>query len=306
MLKEEDCCGENVEQCEECSRKDLSLARFLPSVITISAMCVGLTAIRFALFRRWEEAVLCIFTAALLDALDGRVARFLGNASQLGAQLDSLSDLVCFGVAPAVLLFMKSMHLYGVVGWGVCMFFTVCCALRLARFNADMLRKEPKDTEERKYFKGVPAPAGAMISVLPLVIFFQTEHLAPLNPEYIVCSLFLSGVFMISSIRTFSSKIIEISNGSAPLVLLGTSIFVICLLTEVWLTLSVLVGLYIISILFSANKYYQAQRGSEEAKDIDEGSDVSEKAQEETVEEEKALDVIPTEPQPPKGKRYPK
>ncbi|MDR2067491.1 MAG: CDP-alcohol phosphatidyltransferase family protein, partial [Holosporaceae bacterium] len=106
-------------------RKSATLAKFLPSTITISALCFGLTSIRLALFYSWELAVLCIFVAALLDALDGKIARLLGQSSQFGAELDSLSDLVCFGVAPSIILFLKSVHMLGSAGWGACMFFSV-------------------------------------------------------------------------------------------------------------------------------------------------------------------------------------
>ncbi|MDR0632472.1 MAG: CDP-diacylglycerol--serine O-phosphatidyltransferase [Holosporaceae bacterium] len=242
---------------EETLKKRASLVRFLPSTITILALCVGLTSIRFALFHRWELATLCIFVSAVLDALDGRVARLLGYSSPLGAQLDSLSDLICFGVAPAVILFLKSIYLMENVGWGVCMFFTVCCALRLARFNVDMQQDEQKQDWEKKYFKGVPAPAGAILAISPMIIFFQTGSYAFLNPGFVSWCLLMSGVLMISSIRTFSSKMIEVSNSSAPVALLAISFFIISVITEVWLTLSILIVLYLLSIPYGIYRYTQ-------------------------------------------------
>ena len=241
-------------------KKEVILVRFLPSTITITAFCVGLTSIKFALFHRWELAVLCIFVAALLDALDGRVARLFGQSSQLGAQLDSLSDLVCFGVAPAIILFLKSMYLLKSVGWGACMFFTVCCALRLARFNVDMVRNEDKPEWEKKYFKGVPAPAGAILALFPMVLFFQTNSYVFLHPGFVSCGLFISGVLMISTIRTFSSKMITISSGSAVIALLAISFFIICLITETWLTLTILVALYLFLIPYSVHEYTKAKK----------------------------------------------
>ncbi|MDR1551620.1 MAG: phosphatidylcholine/phosphatidylserine synthase [Holosporaceae bacterium] len=239
------------------ARKVASLTRFLPSIITVAALCVGLTSIRFALFHRWEMAVLCIFVAALLDALDGRVARYFGYSSQLGAQLDSLSDLVCFGVAPAVVLFLKSMYLFSNIGWAICMFFTVCCALRLARFNADLFIDAPMEDWERKYFKGVPAPAGAILAVFPMILSFHTGDHRFLYPEWGGCCLAVAGLLMISSARTFSSKMIVISERSAPFSLMAAGCFVICLITEVWLTLSILVVTYLCSIPFGAMQYYR-------------------------------------------------
>jgi CDP-diacylglycerol--serine O-phosphatidyltransferase len=237
-------------------KKGPILVKFLPSTITISAFCVGLTSIRLALFQRWELAIFCILIAAILDALDGKVARLIGQSSQFGAQLDSLSDLVCFGVAPSIVLFQISNRLLGSVGWGICMFFTVCCALRLARFNAEMLQEAPPPLE-KKYFKGVPAPAGAILAIFPMILFFQTDNLTFLNPLFVSCCLLVSGSLMISCLRTFSSKIIETDNISAPLVLLGISFLVIFLITDIWLTLGVLVTLYIFSIPYGVYKYAQ-------------------------------------------------
>ncbi|MDR0753365.1 MAG: CDP-diacylglycerol--serine O-phosphatidyltransferase [Holosporaceae bacterium] len=241
-------------------RKGAILIKFLPSTITISAFCVGLTSIRFALFHRWELAALCIFVAALLDALDGKVARQFGQSSQFGAQLDSLSDLVCFGVAPPIILFLKSVCLLGSVGWGVCMFFTVCCALRLARFNVSMLQDEEKPAWEKRYFKGIPAPAGAILVITPVILFFQTGSYAFLNPWFIFGGLLVSGVLMISTIRTFSSKILEISKAPAVITLSAISVFVICLITEIWLTLTILVTLYLFMIPYGAYKYAQTKK----------------------------------------------
>jgi CDP-diacylglycerol--serine O-phosphatidyltransferase len=234
--------------------------RFLPGMITISAFCVGLTSIRFALFHKWELAVLCIFVSALLDAADGRVARMFGQSSQFGAQLDSLSDLVCFGVAPAIILFLKSIYLLESTGWGACMFFTVCCALRLARFNSEMLSADDKQDWEKKYFKGVPAPAGAILALFPMILFFQTENYMFLAPKFMSFCLLAAGTLMISSVRTFSSKMIEINSGSMQVALLATSLFVILVITDVWMTLSVLITIYLICIPYGAYVYSQVKK----------------------------------------------
>ncbi|MDR2157928.1 MAG: CDP-diacylglycerol--serine O-phosphatidyltransferase [Holosporaceae bacterium] len=259
-VKEKEANGKIVPPEDDDSvKKGASLVKFLPSIITISAFCVGLTSIRFALDLKWELAALCIFVSALLDSLDGRVARLIGQSSQFGAQLDSLSDLVCFGVAPAIILFLRSTYLMGGLGWGVGMFFTVCCALRLARFNADMLQNENQSKQEKKFFKGVPAPAGAILSLFPMILFFQTDNYSFLNPVFISICLLVSGSLMISRIRTFSSKMIEISNGSTPIALLVISSLVICLITEIWMTLSVLVTAYLLSIPYGIYEYSQTK-----------------------------------------------
>ncbi|MDR1334592.1 MAG: phosphatidylcholine/phosphatidylserine synthase [Holosporaceae bacterium] len=247
-------------------RKSSALAKFLPSTITISAFCFGLTSIRLALFYSWELAVLCIFVAAMLDALDGKIARLLGQSSQFGAELDSLSDLVCFGVAPSVILFLKSVHLLGSAGWGACMFFSICCGLRLARFNAARLSSEPVPEWAKKYFSGVPAPAGAAIAMLPLALFFETGCYMFLNPMFVTCCLLVSGALMISTLKTFSSKMIEIANGFTVVALLSISLLIICLITEIWLTISTLILIYLLSIPYGSYKYSKTKEAEESVK----------------------------------------
>jgi CDP-diacylglycerol--serine O-phosphatidyltransferase len=240
------------------TKKTVSLVKILPSVVTISAFCFGLTGIRFALFHKWELAVLCVCVSALLDAFDGWVARLLGQSSQFGAELDSLSDLVCFGVAPAMILFLKSMYFMDEIGWGICMFFTVCCGLRLARFNATLNVAKPEWT--KKYFTGVPAPAGAILGLFPIVLFFATGNEGFLAPGFVAFCLLSSGVLMISTVKNFSSKMIEIKNGLVSPELLVMSTIVICLITAVWVTLSILTILYILAIPYGAYYYSKVER----------------------------------------------
>ncbi len=139
--------------------KGQSFNRMIPNILTMLALCAGLTALKFGLEEKWEAAVISIVVAAVLDALDGRVARLLRGTSKFGAELDSLSDFIAFGVAPALLLFLWTMKEAGPIGWVPVLLFSVCCALRLARFNTNMDGPEPPSWA-RNYFIGVPAPAG--------------------------------------------------------------------------------------------------------------------------------------------------
>lgn len=263
-VKKTDLDNKKVE--EKCSEKEKgTLAKFIPSAITIAGFCFGLTAIRFALFQRWEYAVMCVFVAALLDAFDGRVARAIGHSSALGAELDSLSDLVCFGVAPAVILFLRSVYLFEDAGWAVCMFFTACCAIRLARFNATLWCGAPQNDIEKRFFTGVPAPAGAMIALLPMTMFFETSKVMFLKPGFITICLIGSGVLMLSTIRTFSTKMMQIDNGSVVKGLIAITLCIICLITDVWLTLSLFTIAYTAAIpmgVFEYHRYYK-RRDSE-------------------------------------------
>ena len=241
-------------------KKTASLVRILPNSITIAALCFGLTAIRFALFQKWEEAVFCVFASAILDSFDGRVARMLGQLTHFGAELDSLSDLVCFGVAPSILLFLKSMYFMEEIGWGICMFFTICCTLRLARFNATI--HKPKPSWSKKYFEGIPAPAGAILALFPLVLHFTTGSTIFLNPVLVAFCMIASGILMISTIKNFSSKMIEIKHGYAPLKLLAVSMIIISLITVLWQTLSVLILAYIFMIPVGS-RHYAKQKDEE-------------------------------------------
>ncbi|GHU13002.1 hypothetical protein FACS189449_07720 [Alphaproteobacteria bacterium] len=210
---------------------------------------------------------MCILVSALLDSFDGRVARMLGQSSQFGAELDSLSDLVCFGVAPSIILFLRSICVMEHAGWGICMFFTVCCALRLARFNAIQILNEPKPEWQKKYFSGIPAPAGAIIALFPFILSFSTESEYFLSEKIVSFFLLFSGVLMISTIKSMSSKMIEIKNGIVSPELLIVSLVIICLITELWLTLTVLVFLYIATIPYGAYKYSRTKR-EEGASDV--------------------------------------
>ena len=258
---------ETSEDATLLAKKKAMLIKVLPSTVTLTAFCFGLTSIRFALFGKWEYAVLCIFISALLDAFDGKVARLLGQSSQFGAQLDSLSDLVCFGVAPSIILFLNSMHSLEKIGWGVCMFFTVCCAIRLARFNTMQLMGDEKPAWAKKYFNGVPAPAGAILGLYPLILYFKSGKECCLHPLFAAFWLILAGSLMISTLKTFSSKMVEMKNGLKAPELLIIGLIVILLITDLWLTLSVMVFIYILSVPYSANEYVKAEKAEEQSKE---------------------------------------
>ena len=238
--------------------KTANLAKFLPNAITITAMCFGLSSIRFAQCNEWEYAVLCILVSALLDMFDGKVARFLDQSSSFGLELDSLSDLVCFGVAPSIVLYLSTMQQVGKVGWGICMFYTICCALRLARFNVSSTDSEENADLNRKYFVGIPAPAGAIIALFPLILFFETESFTIVRPFYVAFFLMFAGCMMISTVRTFSSKIIEINNTNSWVALTTIAFLIICLTTRLWMSLSVLVAFYLVMIPYGVHKYSDA------------------------------------------------
>ena len=163
--------------------KELPFARLIPNIVTLLGLCAGITAIKFALSGNWQGAVAAILVASFFDVVDGGMARFLGANSKLGAELDSLSDMVSFGVAPAVLLYQWVMHDAGTLGWALILLFCICCALRLARFNT-ALDDEDRPLWSYRYFTGIPTPAGAGMIMLPIAFSFNFGtrffgHVAP-------------------------------------------------------------------------------------------------------------------------------
>ena len=240
--------------------KGSNVSRLVPNLITIAAACVGLTAIRFAAEERWDFAIMAILAAAVLDALDGRMARLLDASSEFGAQLDSLVDIVNFGVAPALVLYFWSLQAAGGAGWAAALFLVVCCGLRLARFNS-MLGKLPPYAYN--YFTGVPAPAGALLSLAPISIAlaFGADWIAH---SLIVgaWTLFAAGM-MVSRVPTYSFKRIKIPQPYiAPLLVVAVSLLA-GLASYPWTTLTILVFMYLSSLPFSIRSFYRLKSEAE-------------------------------------------
>ncbi len=234
------------------------LTRIIPNAITVTALCTGLSAIRFALMERWELAVSLILLAAILDALDGRIARFLRADSPFGAELDSLSDFISFGVAPGVLLYLYSLHFWKGMGWALTLFFSTCMALRLARFNTSI--DDPKPEWASRFSVGVPAPAGAVLGLFPLILSFSLEISVQEMPVLFAASLLLSGFLMISRIPTYGLKNVRIPHHFVRPLLMMVAIFVAALFSAPWWTLSFSAVLYLLSIPLSLVSYKQKKK----------------------------------------------
>lgn len=246
----------------------LSINRLIPNILTLLALCAGLTSIRFGLHGQWEKAVVAIIMAGVLDGLDGRVARMLQGTSKFGAELDSLSDFVSFGVAPAMVLYLWTMQGAGGFGWAIVLLYTVCCGLRLARFNT-MLGQADLPPYAYNFFTGIPAPAAAGVVLLPMVASFE------FGPGFFdrpaVVAIFLAGVafLMVSTIPTFSFKKVRIPNAWVLPMLLIIGAFTAFLVTEPWKTLTVLGVAYVALIPVSIRAFrrlkIQAERVAEAA-----------------------------------------
>jgi CDP-diacylglycerol--serine O-phosphatidyltransferase len=234
--------------------REQPLNRLFPNMITIAGLCCGLSSLRFAMLDKWELAVAFILAAAIIDGMDGRVARMLGATSNFGAQLDSLSDFVCFGVCPALLMYMWQLHDIKGMGWAVVLFFAVCAALRLARFNT-MLYDDKKQPWEKQFFVGVPAPAGGILCLLPLIIALQIDGDFSLPPAFAACHMLLVGTLMASRIPTFAGKHIRIKHETIlPFMIIGSFLLVLFLI-EPWLFVTLVSIAYLVSIYFSIRKY---------------------------------------------------
>ena len=183
----------------------LPIRTVIPNALTVLALCAGLTAIRFALEGRFEVAVVAIIVASVFDALDGRVARLLKGTTRFGAELDSLTDFVNFGVAPVLVLYLWSLSEIGGIGWIAVLGYAVCCALRLARFNV-ALEDPDKPAWSANYFVGVPAPAGALLVMLPLYLDFIGISFLKALPLLVAIHCFFVAFLMVSRIPTFSGK----------------------------------------------------------------------------------------------------
>lgn len=248
----------DLEQRERRLRlRGLSINRLLPNVITLSALCAGLTAIRFGLNGDFRSAVLAIIAAAFLDALDGRVARRLNATSRFGAELDSLSDVIAFGVAPAFLMYLSTMNAAGAFGWVVTLMFPICSALRLARFNVGIYAEEKPPIWAGAYFTGVPAPAGALLAIMPLMLSLSPDVDWPWLRHPVTGAVFLVGIgaLMISRLPSWSLKRGRIPGPwvvpSLALAALGIGLMV----TTPWTTLPLIGLVYLLLLPFSYASY---------------------------------------------------
>ncbi len=235
--------------------KEMPFSRLLPNITTLMSLCTGLSAVRFALIDRYEMAVVAILIAAILDMMDGRLARMLGVDSHFGAELDSLSDFVSFGVAPALVLYISSLHAWKGFGWALALFFVICSALRLARFNTALLDKKDLPLWRSRFFIGVPSPAGGFIALLPLMFSFAMEESYAFMPYMCALSLLVAGALMPSRIPTPSSKGVHIPRSMVLPCMLGAGVVITALINAFWFTLFAVGIVYLGSLYFSYKAY---------------------------------------------------
>jgi CDP-diacylglycerol---serine O-phosphatidyltransferase len=269
--------------------RDIPMRALIPNAITLLALCCGLSGMRFALAGKWEHAVLMVVFAGVLDGIDGRIARLLKGTSRFGAELDSLSDVIAFGVAPAVIIYIWSLQHLPILdlrhfpdirglGWPVALMITVCAALRLARFNANL---DEEDLPHKKlgFNTGVPSPAGAGLALAPVIFCLWLKpdmvpivapNLATIDAHF-VQSIFQSPLFvapwtigvallMVSNLPTFSWKSIRIPPGWRIPILLGVGLFAGALLTAPFGTLGIVTIVYVAMIPLAWRSYVKKRQ----------------------------------------------
>ena len=241
--------------------RDHSINRLIPNMLTLCALFAGLSGIRFALLERWDLAVIAILVAAVFDTLDGRIARLLDSSSKFGAELDSLSDFVSFGVAPAIIVFLWSTHEVKGVGWALVLAFSGAMALRLARFNTKLDNADLPAWHSR-FFTGVPAPAAAGLVLMPLISWL--EYGATFLRSPVFAGLVVVGVaaLAVSRLPTFSFKRVRISQSLVLPTMTAVAIYAALLVSLPWATLffTLLAYLCTIPIAYQTHRRLQTQR----------------------------------------------
>lgn len=235
------------------------VTRFIPNLATLVGLSIGLTAVNFALLHQWEKAMWAILIATAFDGLDGRLARFFKASTRFGAELDSLSDFVTFGVSPALVIFLYSVKSLGTKGWICLLIYCMCAGLRLARFNTVSIEEDYNLDEKSKteklngFFQGVPMPAAALLLLMPLMISVENDVYIP--PTVFAIFLVVVGGLMVSSIPTYSFKGMSIRRAHVVPLLATVMVALIGIISSPWETLPIIGVVYFATFPFSIRAY---------------------------------------------------
>ena len=249
---------------------DKKTRMILPNAITLIGVCIGLSSIKFAIDGKFAIAIIAIMFAGLMDALDGRIARLIKGTSKMGKELDSLGDVISFGVAPALIMYFWNLQYLDKLGWFVCLIYVVCVALRLARFNVNT---EEEISWKDNFFEGLPSPAGGILVLMPLIISFSglEKFLFKINYDLFVPTLFIIiSILLISTIPTYSFKKIVIPRTMTKFLLFGLVLFFGALLVYTFKILAVSSFIYICLIPISYFHYKKIKKEKNISSDKDE------------------------------------
>ena len=244
----------------------------LPNMLTLIGVCIGLTSIRFALDGRFEFAVIAIILAAVIDGLDGRIARLIKGTSKVGKELDSLTDMISFGVAPAFIMYFWKLNTLGRFGWLICLIYVICVALRLARFNVNS-GQEPSWRDN--FFEGVPSPAGGILVLTPLIISMTNFNLIQINYDLLVPIFFVAtSLLLISKFPSYSLKKIVIQRKTTIFLLFGIVLFFGLLLIYPFNVIAVSAIVYLAILPISFFHYQKLKKQNEDQNFKDEDDDL--------------------------------
>ncbi len=249
-------------------RPHVRINQLIPNLVTLLSLCAAMFAIRYGLQGKWEHALFAIAASGLCDTLDGRIARLLNGTSTFGAELDSLADVVAFGVAPALVMYLWGLQDAGPLGWLAVMIFPCCAALRLARFNTNLADPNPVPWAKH-FFTGVPMPGGAGLCLFPLVLSLGLEdnNIGTLRDLHavLIAWFFIVGGLMISQLHTYSFKKIKINRAFVPLLLMSIILVLTLVITVPWLGMALLLTSYTVSIPLASVSWRRYKRISSEA-----------------------------------------
>jgi len=241
------------------SRPGIPLRALAPNAVTALALCTGLSGAWFAMQGRWENAVAASVIAGVLDAMDGRIARMLKGESRFGAELDSLSDVIAFGATPALIMYMWVMQDMPRFGWTISVFFVLCAALRLARFNAQ-IDTENQPHKSAGFNTGVPSPSGAAMALLPMMIWFETGADWVRDYRFLAPWLLLCALLMISNVATYSWSSIKVRRSLRFMALAVLSLFTATLVAAPWVALIGVGFIYIALLPLSVMSYARVKK----------------------------------------------
>ena len=250
---------------------DKKTRMILPNAITLIGVCIGLSSIKFAIDGKFAIAIIAILFAGLMDALDGRIARLIKGTSKMGKELDSLGDVISFGVAPALIMYFWNLQYLDKLGWFVCLTYVVCVALRLARFNVN---SEEEPSWKDNFFEGMPSPAGGIVVLMPLIISFSGlgELFFEINYDILVPTFFIIvSILLISTIPTYSFKKIVIPRTMTKFLLFGIVLFFGALLVYTFKILAVSSIVYLCLIPISYFHYKKIKKEKNIISDNDDG-----------------------------------
>lgn len=246
-------------------QQHLDITKLFPNLVTLAGLCLGVSAIKFALAGKFEHAVTFIIIATFVDAFDGRLARALNATSKFGGELDSLCDFINFGFTPSFVIYLWSLHNLPAFGWAGVLFFTICTAIRLARFNSDIdTTKADKPEWAQKFFTGIPSPAGALLCLAPLMVSFVLEDKFTksanawqfvMQPYFILVWSMFVALLMASRLPTYSFKKVLIRRKLISIFLVFISLCMVLASIEPWLMVLFTGVLYVVSIFISTAHY---------------------------------------------------